>query len=154
MGGDEVATLVEVEIDPTARQAGHGGEVKHQVRVGDQGNEVVPPEVGGVEVVVRVGQNHRLVVGLHCRRVVRDERVDPDDGVVTGTVARIVTLGFEVRIDIETPDGETWVQLTRGEADRLDLSPGTRVGVRAVHKPTTEIPADATVEPSLDTLGG
>ena len=80
--------------------------------------------------------------------------LDPDDGVVTGTVARVVTLGFEVRIDIETPDGETWVQLTRGEADRLDLQSGARVGVRAVHKPTTEMPADATVEPALDGLGG
>jgi sulfate transport system ATP-binding protein len=80
--------------------------------------------------------------------------LDPDDGVVPGTVARVVTLGFEVRIDIETPDGETWVQLTRGEADRLHVSPGMRVGVRAVHSPTTEIPDDAAVEPAvLDTFG-
>jgi sulfate transport system ATP-binding protein len=80
--------------------------------------------------------------------------LEPDGDVMTGTVARIVTLGFEVRIDIETTDGETWVQLTRGEADRLALEPGVRVGVRAVRAPTTEVPADATVEPALDALGG
>ena len=72
----------------------------------------------------------------------------------TGTVVRVVTLGFEVRVDIATADGETWVQLTRAEADRLDLQSGARVGVRAVHEPTTEVPADATVEPALDGLGG
>ncbi len=59
-----------------------------------------------------------------------------------------------MRVDVETADGETWVQLTRGEADRLDLPSRARVGVRAVHKPTTEVPADATVEPALDALGG
>ena len=74
--------------------------------------------------------------------------------MVHGTVVRVVTLGFEVRIDVETADGETWVQLTRGEADRLDLSAGSQVGVRAVRSPTTEVPADATVEPALDGLGG
>jgi sulfate transport system ATP-binding protein len=70
--------------------------------------------------------------------------VEPTEGAVPGTVARVVKLGFEVRVDVATADGETWVQLTRADADRLALTPGTVVGVRTVHTPTTEIPAAAT----------
>jgi sulfate transport system ATP-binding protein len=65
--------------------------------------------------------------------------LEPAGGTVVGTVARVAKLGFEVRVDVETADGETWVQLTRGDADRLALEPGTRVGVRLVHAPTTEL---------------
>lgn len=42
-------------------------------------------------------------------------------------------LGFEVRVDLTTSTGEqTWVQLTRGEADRLRVEPGTAYHVRPV----------------------
>jgi sulfate transport system ATP-binding protein len=75
---------------------------------------------------------------------------EPTGDAVAGTVARVVMLGFEVRVDVETPDGETWVQLTRADIDRLDLTPGRRVGVRAVSAPTTEVPPDAAVAPALD----
>lgn len=76
----------------------------------------------------------------------------PGDRTVTGTVSRVVKLGFEVRVDVATAEGETWVQLTRGEADRLAVAPGMSVGVRTVRAPTTEVPTDATVEPALDTF--
>jgi sulfate transport system ATP-binding protein len=79
--------------------------------------------------------------------------LEPSGGVVRGTVARVVKLGFEVRVDVDTPDGETWVQLTRGEADRLALQPGTRVGVRSVHDPTTAVPVSSSVAPALDGSG-
>ena len=53
---------------------------------------------------------------------------------VSGHVARVVRLGFEVRADVATDKGEVWVQLTRGDADRLALVPGAAVGVRAAHE--------------------
>ena len=59
--------------------------------------------------------------------------LNPTGTTVTGHVLRIVRLGFEVRIDVETDDGEVWVQLTRGEADRLGLEPDLSVGIRAIH---------------------
>jgi sulfate transport system ATP-binding protein len=79
--------------------------------------------------------------------------LQPTDGAVPGTVARVVKLGFEVRVDVDTADGETWVQLTRGEADRLALTDGAPVSVRVVPAPTTEVPEGATVEPALDGTG-
>jgi sulfate transport system ATP-binding protein len=82
----------------------------------------------------------------HDLEIVRE----PTEGMVTGTVARVVKLGFEVRVDVETPDGETWVQLTRGDADRLALSPGATVGVQTVHAPTTEVPVGASLEPTVE----
>jgi sulfate transport system ATP-binding protein len=54
----------------------------------------------------------------------------PIAGGVTGTVERVVRLGFEVRVDIMTADGEVWVQMTRGMSDRLGLETGTPVTVR------------------------
>ncbi len=57
---------------------------------------------------------------------------------VRGTVVRIARLGFEVRADILTETGEVWVQLTRGQSDRLALEPGAAVGIRAVDSPLQE----------------
>ena len=50
---------------------------------------------------------------------------------VRASVSRIVRLGFEVRVDVTTADGgeEVWVQLTRGEAERLSLAVGDEVWV-------------------------
>ncbi|HET8653384.1 MAG TPA: TOBE-like domain-containing protein [Gaiellaceae bacterium] len=46
------------------------------------------------------------------------------------TVERVAHLGFEVRADLLLEDGrEVWVQLTKAEAERLDLERGTRVFV-------------------------
>ena len=61
-----------------------------------------------------------------------------DPGAVTGTVVRVVRLGFEVRADILTESGEVWVQLTRGQSDRLALEPGTPVGIRVTATPLAE----------------
>ncbi|HWW52400.1 MAG TPA: TOBE-like domain-containing protein, partial [Acidimicrobiales bacterium] len=55
---------------------------------------------------------------------------EPD--AVPATVERVVRLGFEVRVDLRSGDDELWVQLTRGEAERLALSVGRAVYVRPV----------------------
>jgi len=51
----------------------------------------------------------------------------PQPGAVAATVTRIARLGFEVRVDITTPDGDAWVQVSRGEQEKLHLVPGTAV---------------------------
>ena len=49
-------------------------------------------------------------------------------GTQAATVERVVHLGFEVRADLTLDDGrEVWVQMTRGEAEALDLCDGARV---------------------------
>jgi len=51
------------------------------------------------------------------------------------TVQRVLRLGFEVRVDFETEDGTTAVQLTRSQADRLGLNPGDRSWLRLARQP-------------------
>jgi sulfate transport system ATP-binding protein len=55
-----------------------------------------------------------------------------EPGAVPATVARLVRLGFEVRVDAVAADQEVWVQISRGEADRFDLAPGSEVFLRPV----------------------
>ena len=66
-------------------------------------------------------------------------------GAVPGKVERVVRLGFEVRVDVAIDDGEVWVQLTRGDADRLAVTSGTAVGVRLAHQGDV-IPAPAAAQ--------
>ncbi|MDX6685541.1 MAG: sulfate/thiosulfate transport system ATP-binding protein, partial [Baekduia sp.] len=50
-------------------------------------------------------------------------RADPDAGSVEAQVARIVHLGFEVRVELELAgDGTVAAQLTRHEAEQLELA--------------------------------
>jgi sulfate transport system ATP-binding protein len=59
-------------------------------------------------------------------------RADPDAGTVEAQVARIVHLGFEVRVELELAgDGTVAAQLTRHEAEQLELTPGDIVYVRS-----------------------
>ena len=49
-------------------------------------------------------------------------------------VERVVHLGFEVRVELRLANGEElWAQVTREEAQRLELVEGTRVRVRPKH---------------------
>jgi sulfate transport system ATP-binding protein len=55
----------------------------------------------------------------------------PTDGAIEAMVSRVVHLGFEVRLELELPDGESArAQLTRGQAEELELSRGDVVYVR------------------------
>jgi sulfate transport system ATP-binding protein len=57
---------------------------------------------------------------------------EPSDGSLEAMVRRIVHLGFEVRVELETGDGEPlWAQLTRDEVEHLELEPGQIVYVLA-----------------------
>jgi sulfate/thiosulfate transport system ATP-binding protein len=67
---------------------------------------------------------------------------EPLDGALEAQVARVVHLGFEVRVELELHGGEPLsVQLTRDEAAELELHAGDIVWVRA---PAT---GDASVAP-------
>jgi sulfate transport system ATP-binding protein len=60
----------------------------------------------------------------------------PIDGGVEAQVARVVYLGFEVRVELELGRGERLsVQLTRAEADELELEAGDIAYVRATSSP-------------------
>jgi sulfate transport system ATP-binding protein len=55
----------------------------------------------------------------------------PVDGALEAMVSRVVHLGFEVRIELELPDGHpARAQLTRAQTEELELSPGDIVFVR------------------------
>jgi sulfate transport system ATP-binding protein len=58
-------------------------------------------------------------------------RGEPNGQTTAGRVERIVHLGFEVRVELRLEDGrELWAQVTRDEAEELELSPGGEVFVR------------------------
>src|SRR5438477_6127414 len=59
----------------------------------------------------------------------------PEPGSVRATVVRILRLGFEVRLDVEVGDAEVWIQVTRGEAEKLGLDLGGEVFVRPAKLP-------------------
>jgi len=77
-----------------------------------------------------VGEVNRL--GDH---LVRPHDIDvlmhPNGETEEAKVERIVSLGFEVRVELALADGgEIWAQLTRGEAEQLELRHGQIVYVR------------------------
>jgi sulfate transport system ATP-binding protein len=88
-----------------------------------------PFVMGFLGPVARIGDGlvrpHDLVIGP-----------DPHDGAVEAQVARIVHLGFEVRVELELAgDGAVAAQLTRHEAEQLELAPGDIVYVRPAAAP-------------------
>jgi sulfate transport system ATP-binding protein len=59
-------------------------------------------------------------------------RVSPFDRASEAMVERIVYLGFEVRVELVRSDGQrAWAQLTRDEAERLEIADGQVVWVRS-----------------------
>ena len=57
--------------------------------------------------------------------------LEPNGSTREAQVDRIVHLGFEVRVEFTLHDGETgWAQLTKAEADQLELASGQIVYVR------------------------
>jgi len=54
----------------------------------------------------------------------------PELDTLAATVARVVRLGFEVRIDLLVNGEPTWAQMTRERARRLGIRPGDNVYLR------------------------
>jgi sulfate transport system ATP-binding protein len=68
-------------------------------------------------------------------------RHDPNGTTREAQVERIVRLGFEIRVDLVRDDGERLhAQLTRDEADELELSTGDIVFVRTRKERTFNLP--------------
>ena len=64
----------------------------------------------------RPGQRARRQARAAARR---DGVADADEGAIEAMVSRVVHLGFEVRIELELPDGESArAQLTRAQTER------------------------------------
>ncbi len=64
----------------------------------------------------------------------------PEDGARQATVSRVVHLGFEVRVELELEsDGAVSAQITRHEAEALELVDGAAVWVRTTGR--TAVPA-------------
>jgi sulfate transport system ATP-binding protein len=67
----------------------------------------------------------------------------PSDDAIEAMVTRVVHLGFEVRVELELPDGElARAQLTRAQTDELEIGRGDIVYVR----PPQERPAEQSLE--------
>ncbi|WP_431843943.1 sulfate/molybdate ABC transporter ATP-binding protein [Calidifontibacter indicus] len=75
-------------------------------------------------------------IALHRSRAAAeqlDARVGGAAGVIPSVVDRVVRLGFEVRVDLHADSGEVFsAQLTRAEADALDLRAGDEVFAHTV----------------------
>jgi sulfate transport system ATP-binding protein len=83
-----------------------------------------PFVMGFLGPVARVGD---ALVRPHDLRL----HTEPHDGALEAQVARVVHLGFEVRVELELDGGEPLsVQLTRDEAAELELRAGDIVWVR------------------------
>jgi sulfate/thiosulfate transport system ATP-binding protein len=61
--------------------------------------------------------------------------LEPEDGAREAVVSRVVHLGFEVRVELRLGDEAISVQVTRNEADQLELVEGGAVWVRTSDKP-------------------
>jgi len=60
--------------------------------------------------------------------------LQPGADALAATVRRVVFLGFEVRAELEIPEGQTVrVQLTRSQAAELSLAPGQTIYVDLAH---------------------
>jgi sulfate transport system ATP-binding protein len=55
-------------------------------------------------------------------------------GAVAAQVRRLVRVGFEVRAEVSAAGADTWVQLTRGQADALGLQVGSTVWLRPTER--------------------
>jgi sulfate transport system ATP-binding protein len=86
--------------------------------------------MGFLGPVTRLGNR---LVRPHDIEVLDSERPE----AVQAKVTRVLRIGFEVRAELSTGDSEPWVQLTRGQADALQLAPGSVVWLRPVRDAST-----------------
>jgi sulfate transport system ATP-binding protein len=79
-------------------------------------------------------------------RLVRPHDIElsstPRDGSVPAIVTRIVSLGFEVRIEAKAGDADVWAQLTAASARTLNVKPGDTVHLSPANR-TDHVPAAA-----------
>src|SRR5215218_3580720 len=112
----EVAEQIVVVNDGRVEQAGSPAEVYEK-----PASEFVMEFVGPV---TRLGER---TVRPHDLQIVQEA----EPGALEAMVQRVVYLGFEVRVELLPADGPpVSVQLTRTEADALELTPGDIVWVR------------------------
>ncbi|GAA6527528.1 TOBE-like domain-containing protein [Intrasporangium sp. DVR] len=90
--------------------------------------------------VARLGEQlvrpHDIVLERdHALALAEDAKVAGSPGVIRAVVERVVRLGFEVRVDLRADSGERFAaQITRRDADGLDLREGESVSARAAHR--------------------
>jgi sulfate transport system ATP-binding protein len=114
----DVAGQLVVMNEGRVEQSGTADELYEQ-----PANEFVMSFVGEVN---RLGDHF---VRPHDMEVV----LDADERTQEGLVQRIVTLGFEVRVELVLSDGtEVWAQLTRAELQRLELREGQIAYLRPI----------------------
>ena len=78
-----------------------------------------------------VTQLHDSVLRPHDLEVT----VDPVPGSIQAMVERVIHLGFEVRVELTSGDGaDLWAQLTRAEAEQLELVEGQILHVRPMRE--------------------
>ena len=128
----EVADRIAVMNTGNIEQVGSPREVYDQ-----PANDFVMSFVGPVSTVGgRLVRPHDVTVSL-----------TPAEGAIEAMVARVVHLGFEVRVELELPGGEgARAQLTRGQTEELELARGDIVYVR--------LPSNAQSLPALTADGG
>jgi sulfate/thiosulfate transport system ATP-binding protein len=91
--------------------------------------------MGFLGPVARLGDT---LVRPHDLDVTVDRRPDSREAMVS----RVVHLGFEVRIELVLADGgSAWAQITRGDAEALELKPGDIVWVRPAIPPVVDAAA-------------
>ncbi|MGH8885880.1 MAG: sulfate/molybdate ABC transporter ATP-binding protein [Egibacteraceae bacterium] len=113
----EVADEIVVINDGVIEQVGPPDELYDQ-----PANDFVMSFLGPVTTLGgRLVRPHDLEVLTHA-----------DQGTVPAQVTRLVRLGFEVRVEAVAEGQDVWVQLTRGEVDRLALGRGAEVHLRPV----------------------
>jgi sulfate/thiosulfate transport system ATP-binding protein len=70
-------------------------------------------------------------------RLVRPHDLEIFERAVPGSaparVSRLQRIGFEVRVELRTDTESPWAQLTRGQAEALELVPDRQVWIRAAH---------------------
>ncbi|MCW2541785.1 MAG: sulfate transporter, ATPase subunit [Frankiales bacterium] len=77
-------------------------------------------------------------LGAHLVRPHDIEVLTSDSsGSIQAKITRLTRIGFEVRAEFEAGDSQPWVQLTRGQADGLDLVEGSVVWLRPARDAST-----------------
>jgi sulfate transport system ATP-binding protein len=99
-----------------------------------------------------VTELNRQLVRPHDIEVLRADLT----GSVQAKVHRLVRIGFEVRAELDAGDSQPWVQLTRGQADALELQTGSVVWLRPSRDASTlvaEAGRPAAAAPGRTTVG-